>query len=98
MRRVRALPGVEAASIGQRLPLTATDSSDRTVEIEGYTPARGEELSVYYSSVGPGYFDTLQMSLVEGRDFTPRDTADALLNPVRPFERSSGAPRQGVSC
>jgi predicted permease len=73
---LRALPGVEAAAIGQRLPLTATESSDRSVDVEGYTPAKGEEMTVYYGSVGAGYFDTLRMPLVEGRDFSPRDTAD----------------------
>ncbi len=74
---VRALPGVEAAAVVQRLPLTLTDSSDRSVEVEGYTPADGEEMSIYYASAGPGYFETLQMPLVEGRGFTARDTADA---------------------
>jgi hypothetical protein len=39
---LRALPGVEAASVGQRLPLTVTESSDRSVDVEGYTPAAGE--------------------------------------------------------
>lgn len=74
---LRALPGVEAAAVGQRLPLTLTDSSDRSVDVEGYTPAPGEEMSVYYASIGPGYFDTLRMPLVEGRDFTARDGTDA---------------------
>ncbi|MGE0463233.1 MAG: ABC transporter permease [Vicinamibacterales bacterium] len=74
---LRALPGVEAAALGQRLPLTMTDSSDRSVEIEGYTPAPGEEMSVYYASIGPGYFETLGMLIVEGRDVSTRDTADA---------------------
>ena len=77
VEEVRALPGVEAAAMVQRLPLTMTDSSDRSVDIEGYTPAEGEEMSVYYASAGPGYFETLRMPLVEGRDFTARDTADA---------------------
>ncbi|MEZ5287308.1 MAG: ABC transporter permease [Vicinamibacterales bacterium] len=72
-----AVPGVQAASVGQRLPLTVTDSSDRTVDVEGYTPAPGEEMNVYYASVGPGYFDTLQLPLVDGRDFSARDTTDA---------------------
>ncbi|MEZ5289626.1 MAG: ABC transporter permease [Vicinamibacterales bacterium] len=76
---VRTLPGVEAAAVGQRLPLTSTDSSDRTVGVEGYTPADGEEMTAYYASIGPRYFETLQMGLVDGRDFTDRDTADAPL-------------------
>jgi predicted permease len=77
VEEVRALPGVEAAAIGQRLPLTMTESSDRRVDVEGYAPAPGEEMTTYYASVGPGYFDTLQMALVDGRDFTARDTVDA---------------------
>ena len=66
-----------------------TDSSDRSVEVEGYTPATGEEMSVYYASVGAGYFDTLRMPLVEGRDFSPRDTTDAPLRRHR--QRDDGA-------
>ena len=77
--QARALPGVEAAAVGERLPLTLTESSDRGVDVEGYTPAAGEEMSAYYAVVGPGFFDTIQMALVEGRDFSARDTADAPL-------------------
>ena len=35
-----ALPGVESAAVGQRLPLTSIDSSDRSVEVEGYKIGR----------------------------------------------------------
>jgi predicted permease len=76
---LRALPGVDAAAIAQRLPLTATDSSDRPVEVEGYTASPGEELTVYYASVGAGYFDAIQMPLKEGRDFDARETPEAPL-------------------
>jgi predicted permease len=76
---LRSLPGVEAAAIAQRLPLTVIDSSDRGVEVEGYAAAAGEELTVYYASVGVGYFDAIQMPLMEGRDFDARDTPEAPL-------------------
>jgi predicted permease len=72
-----AVPGVEAAAVGQRLPLTMTDSSDRSVDVAGYTPRPGEEMTVYYASVGEGYFDALRLPLVTGRDITARDTRDA---------------------
>jgi macrolide transport system ATP-binding/permease protein len=71
------VPGVEAVAIGQRLPLTSLDSSDRTVQVEGYTPAPGEELTTYYASIGPRYFEALGLPLVAGRDVSDRDTADA---------------------
>ncbi len=74
---LRELPGVEAVALAQRLPLTSLESGDRTVEIAGYTPAPGEEMTAYYASVGPGYFDALRLPLVEGREVTDRDTADA---------------------
>lgn len=74
---VRAIPGVEAAAIAQRLPLTSLDSSDRPVDVEGYVPAPGEEMTTYYASIGPGYFSTLQLPLVDGRDVSARDTAEA---------------------
>ncbi len=70
---VRAVPGVDAATVGQRLPLTMTDSSDRSVDVAGYTPRVGEEMTVYYASVGPGYFDTLGLRVHDGRDFTASD-------------------------
>lgn len=74
---LRALPGVEAVAVGQRLPLTAFDSSDRAVEVKGYAPATGEQVGAFYATVGVGYFDTLRMPLVEGRDFSTRDDANA---------------------
>ncbi|MDH4065603.1 MAG: ABC transporter permease, partial [Acidobacteriota bacterium] len=77
--QLRATPGVEAAAVGQRLPVTLTDSSDRSVAVEGYTPAPGEEMSVHYASIGDGYFDTLRIPLLEGRDVSARDTADSPL-------------------
>lgn len=74
---LRAVPGVDAVAVGQRLPLTLTDSSDRPVEVEGYVPASGEEMTTYYASVGPGYFETLQLPLIDGRGVTDRDTAES---------------------
>ncbi len=71
-----ALPGVEAAAVGQRLPLNALDSSDRSVEVEGYTASPGEEMTTYYASIGPGYFATLGLPLVSGRDVSDRDDAE----------------------
>lgn len=74
---LRQLPGVEAVTLAQRLPLTTLDSSDRTVEIEGYTRSPREEMTTYYASIGAGYFEALRLPLVEGRGVTDRDTAEA---------------------
>ncbi len=74
---VRSVPGVEAAALARRAPLTPTDSSDRGVEVEGYRPAPREEMSVFYNQVSEGFFETLGIGIVEGRGFTPRDVSDA---------------------
>ena len=74
---VRSIPGVEAAALGRRAPLSPLDSSDRGVEVEGYRPAPREEMSVFYNQVSEGFFETLGIPIVEGRGFSPHDVPDA---------------------
>jgi predicted permease len=74
---VRAIPGVEAAALARRAPLTVIDNSDRGVDVEGYEPAPREEMSIFYNQVSEGFFETLGIPIVEGRSFTPADVAAA---------------------
>ena len=71
-----AVPGVQAVSFARRAPLTPTDSSDTTMQIDGYVPAAGEEMSFFYNQVGAGYFETLRLPIVAGRAFDGRDRAE----------------------
>ena len=75
--RVRDLPGVEAASVAQSVPLDLGGGSDFGVTVDGYTPAPNEDMMAYYNRVGTDYLRTLGIALVEGRDFTERDTPQA---------------------
>jgi putative ABC transport system permease protein len=78
LERLRALPGVESASAINHLPL-AGDIWGRTFHVEGSPlPAAGEAPSASYRVVLPGYFDTMQIPLLRGRDFT---IADDLASP-----------------
>lgn len=77
LEEVARIPGVTGVSLARRAPLTATDSSDRFVEIEGYQPAPQEEMSVFYNQVSHGFFETLGIRLIQGRVFTASDSADA---------------------
>jgi hypothetical protein len=44
-------------------------------------PVTSPELHVWVSSVSPGYFDTLRIRFVEGRNFTPQDASQgAIIN------------------
>jgi predicted permease len=70
--RVRALPGVESASLSNSLPL-GLGGSRRSVTIEGYTAQPGESTEVKWCSVAPGYFETLRIPMLRGRTFNDQD-------------------------
>ena len=76
LERVRAVPGVEDASLAEDLPLGVSGGSDMSGEIEGYQPAKGEEITIYYNRVAPRYFETMGIRLVKGRGFSDQDTSD----------------------
>src|SRR5262249_5194107 len=74
VERVTALPGVETASLTHTLPLGDSWSSTGPAVAEGQSiPPPGEGMSVMYNTVGPGYFGTLQIPLLRGRDFAETD-------------------------
>ena len=77
IRRVQALPGVEAAALTSILPLSGTNS-DSSFAIEGRDPMAEQ---VYpdeeIRGVTPDYFKVLRVPLSHGRFFDERDHADA---------------------
>jgi predicted permease len=79
--RVRATPGVEAASLSMMTPI-AGGGVDLSLEVEGQPPEPGS--MVYVNYVSERYFATMGTALVAGRDFTQRDgsqpTAVAVVN------------------
>jgi macrolide transport system ATP-binding/permease protein len=77
--RVEEVPGVARAALTTYVPLTIGGGSDMSVRIEGYEPAEEERIIIYYAMVTPGYFETLGIPLVAGRDLEPRDAAGAPL-------------------
>jgi predicted permease len=70
--RIRAIPGVEAVSIGGP-PLHGGGSS--TVWMDGREARQGAKTSV--TGIGPDYFKTFEITLLAGREFEARDRADA---------------------
>ncbi len=77
LERVRAMPGVVSAGAINHLPL-AGDVWGVPFAVEGRPrPAVGESPHATFRAVLPGYFETMGLPLVRGRDFTDRDTLGA---------------------
>ena len=71
--RVTALPGVEAASVMDPVPLWF---AGRYFHVASDDQAESA-LRVGHASITPGYFDTLGIPLLAGRDFTRSDNTSA---------------------
>ena len=74
----RALPGVRSAALAHILPL-GRRSMANSVEYEGYAGSPDEAPIVPFNVVSPGFFRTLGMPLVRGRDFDAGDVATSRL-------------------
>ena len=77
VERVRALPGVEAAGGINHLPL-AGDMWGWPFAIEGRAkPLPGESPSAVYRIVMPGYFETMRLPVLRGREIAATDDPSA---------------------
>ncbi len=75
LERIKTLRGVEAASLAAQLPLGTAISS--TLKVDGYAPKPGEDLSSDFNIIGPDYFRTMKIPLLDGREFGQSDTTTA---------------------
>ncbi|MGA3024017.1 MAG: ABC transporter permease [Bryobacteraceae bacterium] len=82
-RNLAAMPGVQSASLAMNRILEG-DEWDSTVNVEGYTSKPGEDMNPQFNALSPGYFATLGVPLLEGRDFSDRDTT-TIPHPGIPF-------------
>src|SRR6266853_1216258 len=71
-------PGVTAVSYDDSAPLGFSGGNWETLEVEGYVPGPNENMKIYRDLVSPGFFETVKIPLVEGRDFDLRDDATSL--------------------
>jgi putative ABC transport system permease protein len=72
LRRVERLPGVRSAAMVFKLPLGGSDASNR-FEVEGQPSDKSRPLSAGLRVSTPGYFHTLGIPFIDGRDFSERD-------------------------
>jgi predicted permease len=75
LHRVRAIPGVTAASLSDMLPFTGDRSW--SMPAEGQTYKRGGMPEGFVRVIGTDYFRTMGIPMRAGRDFRDGDTPDS---------------------
>jgi putative ABC transport system permease protein len=72
------MPRVEAAAFAADLPLDGGRMGLGSLRVPGLKAPDGQDsFPADWNAVSPGYFKTLKMRLVSGRDFTAQDSAGA---------------------
>ena len=75
--RVRALPGVESATLTRVIPFSYNVFSSSAIEVDGYQPPPNEQPTVEYNEVAEDYFTTIGIPIVSGREFVRTDDENA---------------------
>jgi predicted permease len=71
---VRALPGIRDAGLVSTLPLDGRVTK-RSADVENYLPTNDKPAPLFWlNAVSPGYFSTMRISVLRGREFTEADT------------------------
>ena len=77
--RLLSVPGIQSAAFARKTPLTYRAFSSAAIAVDTYRPAPDEQLTLDYNEVGPGYFATVGVPMLAGRDFTRQDDERAPL-------------------
>ncbi len=76
LERLRAVPGVRSASVSMLTPVGSMSWNDE-LKVDGFTPKSGEDAVSWSNAVSDGFFSTMGIPLLAGRDFDKRDGATA---------------------
>ncbi|MEO8028631.1 MAG: FtsX-like permease family protein, partial [Bryobacteraceae bacterium] len=76
LEKVRAIPGIESATLVDALPLSLNNSSSG-IYIEGQPKPKATEAPIAFDyTIATDYFKTMQTPLLNGREFDDRDKRD----------------------
>jgi predicted permease len=77
LARARSLPGIQSASLASLVPLGETVLGD-DIDVPAYQVPKDQPApSAEYNSVSPGYFQTMGIPLLRGRDLSDADDEDS---------------------
>jgi predicted permease len=73
LERIAQIPGVQAASLANTVPLAPGRQRQPAI-----SPVSGNPIEIDTNPVGPGYFRTLGIPVVHGREFSDADGKDSM--------------------
>jgi predicted permease len=76
LEKLRSQPGIVAASYSDNGLFGGGDSGTH-IRVKGFAPSGPQDSLAHFDQVGPGYFSTVGIPLLLGRDFADSDTAHA---------------------
>ena len=71
--RFRSVPGVRGVTLSENGLFSGTESGDQ-ISVEGYKPQKQGDASARFDQIGPGYFSTLGIPMLVGREIGPQDS------------------------
>jgi len=95
---VRAVPGVQSASLATQVPLGFEGGNSGSIDVPGYQPAVNENMSIGNALVAGDYFRTMETRILRGRPLTDEDRRGAMRVAVvnETFARRFFAGREAV--
>jgi len=76
--RTRSLPGVQSASLAASVPMAYGGVPGAALKIDGYQPPKDQKNpSAGYNAVSSGYFKTMHISLLRGREIQDSDSQNS---------------------
>src|SRR5262245_41667672 len=73
--RLRSTPGIKSAGHAA-VPILSGDEWDSTTSVEGHQAKDGEDMQAFMNALSPGYFETMGIKVLEGRDFRMSDIVE----------------------
>jgi putative ABC transport system permease protein len=73
--RLRSAPGVKSAGLAA-VSLLSGDEWDSSMSVEGHKAKDGEDMQAFMNALSPGYFETMRIPILQGRDFTVADVKE----------------------
>jgi len=75
LERIRSAAGVKSAAFAA-VAILSGDEWDSSTAVEGHHFADGEDQQAFMNAFSPGYFETMHIPILEGRDFRQSDVVE----------------------